>query len=166
MKDIEICQFTDDYTDAVIELVLHFQNDGTRPPVTVEDQPDLLDIGKSYIESNGNFWIAKEKTTGKLIGTIGLMLYGEEIAVLKKFFVCEDYQGEPYHIGRRLYDELMTFAKSRHIKTILLDTPKNTVRAHNFYKKAGFRLVSENELPIRYSHPHPDCDFFLLDLKD
>ena len=30
--------------------------------------------------------------------------------------------------------------------------------------KAGFRKVSENELPVRFSHPYADCDFFLLEL--
>lgn len=46
----------------------------------------------------------------------------------------------------------------------MLDTPHNTVRAHRFYEKAGFRKVSENELSVRFSHPYADCDFFLLEL--
>lgn len=37
---IKITQFDDKYTQDVIDLVLHFQNDGTRPLVTVDDQPD------------------------------------------------------------------------------------------------------------------------------
>ena len=49
-------------------------------------------------------------------------------------------------------------------KTILLDTPHNTERAHKFYHKAGFRQVKETELPIKFSHPYKDCDFFLLEL--
>lgn len=32
---ITISQFEDKYTQDVIELVLHFQNDGTRPIITV-----------------------------------------------------------------------------------------------------------------------------------
>lgn len=46
---ITINQFEDKYTQDVIDLVLHFQNDGTRPIVTVDDQPDLLDITNKYI---------------------------------------------------------------------------------------------------------------------
>ena len=41
---ITIRQFEEKYTQDVIDIVLHFQNDGTRPYVTVDDQPDLLDI--------------------------------------------------------------------------------------------------------------------------
>lgn len=159
---ITISQFEDRYTQEVIALVLHFQNDGTRPPVSVDNQPDLLNITGEYIEKGGNFWIAKEN--GKLAGSIGIMPCSTEIAVLKKFFVYEAYQGEPYHVGRKLYNELLAFAKERGYKTILLDTPHNTDRAHKFYEKAGFQKVKEEELPMRFSHPYKDCDFFLLEL--
>lgn len=161
-KMITVSQFEEKYTQDVIRLVLHFQNDGTRPPVSVDDQPDLLSITGEYIDKGGNFWIAKDGDT--LIGSIGLMPCTAEIAILKKFFVDENYQGKPYHIGRALYNELLTFAREKAYKTILLDTPRNTTRAHMFYEKAGFRKISEEALPIQYSHPYQDCDFFLLEL--
>lgn len=159
---ITISLFETRYTQDVIDLVLHFQNDGTRPLVTVDDQPDLLNIVGEYMEKGGNFWIAKEDE--KLIGSIGIMPYNREIAVLKKFFVHENYQGSPYHIGRKLYDVLIEFARESNYKTILLDTPHNTGRAHKFYEKAGFKLVKEEDLPIQFSHPYKDCDFFMLEL--
>lgn len=159
---ITIEQFEDKYTQDVINMVLHFQNDGTRPAISVDDQPDLLNIAGEYIEKGGNFWIAKENE--KLIGSIGIMSYNTEIAILKKFFVYENYQGEPYHIGRRLYNELLAFAKKKTFKTILLDTPRNTERAHKFYEKAGFQKVKEEDLPIQFSHPYKACDFFMLKL--
>lgn len=159
---ITISQFEDKYTQDVINIVLHFQNDGTRPIVSVDDQPDLLNIVGEYIDRGGNFWIAKDDE--KLVGSIGIMPYSTEIAILKKFFVYENYQGKPYHIGRKLYNELLTFAKKRAYKEILLDTPHNTERAHKFYEKAGFQKVNEEDLPIQFSHPYKDCDFFLLKL--
>ena len=159
---IKICQFSNEYTNDVIDLVLHFQNDGTRPLVSVDDQPDLLNICGEYIDKGGNFWIAKDDN--KLIGFIGIMPYTSVIAVLKKFFVYENYQGYPYHIGRKLYNELLAFAKEKEYKIILLDTPHNTERAHKFYDKAGFVLVEEEDLPVQFSHPYEDCDFFMLKL--
>ncbi|MBD5544926.1 MAG: GNAT family N-acetyltransferase [Lachnospiraceae bacterium] len=159
---ITISQFEDKYTQNVIDIVLHFQNDGTRPIVSVDDQPDLLNIVDEYINKGGNFWIAKNGET--LIGTIGIMPYSKEIAVLKKFFVYEGYQGKPNHVGKKLYDVLLAFVKENGYKTILLDTPHNTERAHKFYEKAGFREVKEDDLPIKFSHPYKDCDFFLLEL--
>lgn len=161
---ISICPFTKEYTQDVIDLVLHFQNDGTRPLVTVDDQPDLLDIEGSYIRQGGNFWIAKDGQN--LIGSIGLMPCGSGIAVLKKFFVYEAYQGDPCHTGQKLYRVLLSFAKEHGFRTILLDTPHNTVRAHKFYEKAGFRQIAEKDLPVRFSHPYAESDFFLLDLGE
>lgn len=161
---ISIEKFCDSDTNDVIDLVLHFQNDGTRPIITVDDQPDLLNITKEYIDAGGYFWVAKNDN--RLIGSIGLMLYTKEIAILKKFFVYEDYQGAPHHLGQRLYAGLIDFAKKKGIKTLLLDTPRNTTRAHKFYEKAGFKLIDESELPVTFSHPYSDldCDFFLLEL--
>ena len=159
---ISIKRFNEKYTQDVIDLVLHFQNNGTRPPVTVKDQPDMLNIKECYINAGGDFWIATDN--GKLAGSIGIMPCGKNIAVLKKFFVYEKYQGEPIHLGQKLYAEFYAFAKEKGFKTILLDTPYNTVRAHKFYYKAGFKKVKESELPVKFSHPYKDCDFFLLNL--
>lgn len=159
---ITVTQFDEIFTQEVINIVLHFQNDGTRPTVTVDDQPDLLNIKTNYIKTGGNFWIAKEDN--KLIGTIGLLPYNNEIAILKKFFVYENYQGKPYHIGRKLYENLLNFALDKGYKLIILDTPHNTTRAHDFYTKAGFKMVNQIDLPIQYSHPYSDCDYFILKL--
>ena len=81
---LSIIPFEDRYTQDVIDLVLHFQNDGTRPPVSVDDQPDLLHITESYMQKGGYFWIATDD--GRLAGTIGIMPYTDEVAALKKFF--------------------------------------------------------------------------------
>lgn len=159
---ITIEKFVDADTKDVIELVLHFQNDGTRPAVSVEDQPDLLHITEEYINTGGFFWVAKDN--GKFAGSIGLMPASGKIALLKKFFVYEKYQGAPHHLGQKLYGELHHFAKQRDFQILLLDTPKNTHRAHKFYKMAGFEKIEEKDLPVAFSHPYEDCDFFLLRL--
>lgn len=57
---ITITPFEESYTQDVIDLVLHFQNDGTRPVVTVADQPDLLHITDAYFRIGGSFWIARD----------------------------------------------------------------------------------------------------------
>lgn len=159
---IEIKIYEDCDREEIIRLVLYCQNDGTRPLVTVEDQPELLHIGEKYILMGGNFWVAKEN--GRVIGSIGLMNCGNGIAVLKKFFVYEPYRGVPHHLGRRLYSVLLQFAKEINIQKIILDTPKNTQRAHKFYEQAGFEKINEEDLPIVYDYPYSDSDFFLLTL--
>lgn len=157
---IEIKTYTEEDREEVINLVLHCQNDGSRPFVSVEDQPELLHIKEKYINAGGNFWVAKEN--GRVAGCVGLMNCGDGIAVMKKFFTYEAYRSTPHHLGRRLYSVLLDFAEEHHIKMLLLDTPKNTYRAHKFYEAAGFHLIEEHELPVAFDHPYSDSDFFCL----
>lgn len=56
---IEIGTYSAYDRDEVIALVLHCQNDGTRPLVSVDNQPELLRIKEEYIDGGGNFWVAK-----------------------------------------------------------------------------------------------------------
>ncbi|QNM05031.1 GNAT family N-acetyltransferase [Qiania dongpingensis] len=159
---ITIRTYTEADAEAVIDLVLHCQNDGTRPPVTIDDQPELLHIREHYLKNGGSFWVATDEE--KIVGSIALMNCGNGIAVLKKFFVEESYRGRPFHLGRRLYTVLLDFAQEQGIKRLLLDTPKNTERAHRFYKKAGFQKIEENQLPVVYDYPYENSDFFSLEL--
>ncbi len=159
---IKIQTYTEADRDEIIALVLHCQNDGTRPIVSVENQPELLHIKEKYLDAGGNFWVAKKD--GKVVGSIGLMMCDGGLAILKKFFVYEPYRGNPYHLGRKLYETLLEFAKSKEVKKIILDTPKNTERAHKFYEKAGFKKISKEELPIVYDYPYEDSDFFSLEI--
>lgn len=159
---IEIQTYGDADREEIIELVLHCQNDGTRPLVSVDNQPELLHIKEKYQDSGGNFWVAKEQ--GKVAGCIGLMMCSDGVAILKKFFVYEPYRGEPHHLGGKLYKTLLKFAEEKKVKRLILDTPKNTDRAHKFYEKAGFQKIVREELPVSYDYPYEDSDFFSMDL--
>lgn len=159
---LEIKEFEGTDRDDVIELVLHCQNDGTRPLVSVTDQPDLLCIQEKYFTGGGCFWVAKKEN--RLAGSIGLMHCGNGIGLLKKFFVYEEYRGRPNHLGQKLYAKLIEFAQKNGFTEIILDTPKNTDRAHDFYDKAGFVKIEKEELPVEYDYPYKDSDFFLLKL--
>jgi len=67
-------------------------------------------------------------------------------------------------LGRRLYELLLAYAKERGVRQLILDTPKNTGRAHHFYDKAGFQKIEQDQLPFAYDYPYKDSDFFMLDL--
>lgn len=93
------------------------------------------------------------------------MPYSNEIAVLKKFLYMKITKAHPIMSegNSMMYFYLLQLEKG--YKTILLDTPHNTERAHKFYHKAGFRQVKETELPIKFSHPYKDCVSFYLSYK-
>ena len=57
--------------DEIISLILGIQNDENKLNLSLEEQPDLLDIRRCYQQDGGEFWIAFSE--GEVIGTIGLM---------------------------------------------------------------------------------------------
>lgn len=160
---MEIKIYENQYRDEIIALVLHCQNDGTRPLVTVNDQPELLDIQSSYFAGGGYFWIAVEQ--GRLAGTIGLMNYDHGVGIVKKFFVYEQYRSSPTHLGQQLYAQLLDYAKNHGFKVLILDTPNNAYRAQNFYTKAGFSRITKEHLPVQYDYPYEDSYFYQLMLS-
>lgn len=156
--------YDDRYTQEVIDLILHVQNVEYGVGISIEDQPDILDINKSYINDGGGFWIALNES-GKVIGSIGLQKKSDEIAVLKKFFVHNKYRGKENGVGVSLYNFLLSFAKEKGFSKIVLDTPSVATRSHSFYRKVGFREITKEDLPIQYDYPDRNSLLFLLEIQ-
>lgn len=81
---MQIKTYSEKYRNEVISLILDIQNNEAKIGLPLSEQPDLLDINRSYRQNGGEFWIAL--FNGEIIGTIGLMMKERHCAVLKKFF--------------------------------------------------------------------------------
>lgn len=158
---MEIIQYQDIYKQQIIGLILHIQNNEAQINLTIEEQPDLLDVPLYYERDGGAFWIAVDKN--EVIGTIAFMNYGNGNAVLKKFFVRSDWRNRK--IGYALYGKLITRLKEGGYKRVLLDTPSVAKDSHRFYEKAGFRKITKEELPFHYKYPDRDSYLYLLELS-
>ena len=156
---MEIIKYQDTYKQQVINMILHIQNSEAKINLTIEEQPDLLDVPLHYEKNGGAFWIAVEKN--EVIGTIAFMNYGSGNAVLKKFFVRSDWRNKK--IGYALYEKLITFLKDEKYKRVLLDTPSVATTSHRFYEKVGFRKITKENLPFRYEYPDRDSYLYLLE---
>lgn len=160
-----ITEYDDRYKEEVIKLILHVQNVEYGVGISVEEQPDILDIQSNYIKDGGNFWVALNDHN-EVVGTIGLQKKTSEVAILKKFFVYEDYRGKKLGIGTRLYEALLGFMQKHRFSKVILDTPSKATRSHSFYKKVGFKEIAKKDLPIRYDYPDRDSLIFELTLSD
>lgn len=114
--------------------------DGTNsfhPEVTdiYDSQDDLKNMQEFYINPGGNFWIARDKNTGKIVGFVGLKKQSKEICKLKRMAVIESYRQQG--IGQSLGEELINWAKNHGFKQVTLATGVNE-KAHSLYKKLGF----------------------------
>ena len=81
---MRIIPFDEKFQQAVIALILHIQNDEAGIGLSLEEQPDLLDIPRAYA-APGGFWLAVEGE--ELLGTIAVlgptrMEYGKAMSLL------------------------------------------------------------------------------------
>jgi len=157
---MKIIEYTDNYRQQVINLILHIQNNEAKINLSIDEQPDLLNVKKYYFNNNGKFWLAIEND--ELIGTIGLMNKGDGNGVLKKFFVRKDYRNRK--IGLALYEKFYEYVLENNFKHILLDTPSVALSSHNFYEKAGFNKIDKIQIPFEYDYPDRDSYLYLLNL--
>ena len=154
---MRIISYREELKQQIIDLILHIQNEEAKINLPLQ-QPDLLDIKYSYISRGGEFLVAIEN--GAVIGTIAFMNYGDHNAVLKKFFVQAEYRSQG--IGLALYKKLLGVLVEQGYKKVLLDTPAVAVKSHHFYEKAGFKVISKQELPFHYEYPDRDSLLYLL----
>jgi len=157
---MKIILYQDKYKQEIIDLILHIQNDEAKINLSIEEQPDLLNVPLYYEKNGGAFWIAVEKD--EVIGTIAFMNYGNGNVVLKKFFVRSDWRNKK--IGYALYEKLITCLKDRKYKRVLLDTPSVATASHRFYERAGFKKITKEELPFHYEYPDRDSYLYFLKL--
>ena len=160
MMILEIETYSGKWDKEILSLILSIQNDEAKIGLSLQEQPDLLDIHRSYQQPGGQFWIAL--SDGKVVGTIGLMLKDDHCAVLKKFFVKKEFRSQK--VGLSLYRELLAYAIGKGVRCIILDTPAVAQASHHFYEKAGFRKISAAEVPVPYSYPDRDSILYLLNL--
>lgn len=157
---MKIETYSGKFNAEIISLILSIQNDEAQIGLSLQEQPDLLDIHRNYQQPGGEFWIAL--SDDRVIGTIGLMLRENHCAILKKFFVEKTFRSQK--VGLSLYNELLKYAISKEVQHIILDTPAIAHASHRFYEKAGFYRISTAELPVPYSYPDRDSILYLLNL--
>jgi len=150
------------HCDQVISLILPIQQIEFKIPVTLEGQPDLLDIEKYYDQQGGCFWAAFHNE--ELIGTIALMNVGHQTGVIRKMFVKKEYRGREYGIANQLLQILLEYSRAHHITDILLGTVDMLKAAHRFYEKNDFKEIEVQSLPEYFPRMPADNKFYHLAL--
>ena len=158
---MDIIPYENAYRQAVIDLILHIQNDEAKIHLSLEEQPDLLDIPNAYEATGGKFWIAVDR--GDVVGTLAFMNYGNGNAVLKKFFVRADWRKKK--LGLALYQKVLQELHRLGYRQVLLDTPSVATASHRFYERAGFRRIEKSDCPFPYHYPDRDSYLYLLILS-
>ncbi len=160
---MEIKGYSKAYNQQVINLILHIQQVEFGVPVTITDQPDLLDVENFYCRNHGHFWIATENE--KLIGTIALIDTGNGQSALRKMFVDKEYRGKEKGVGQQLLDHVIDWCREKGIREIYLGTVEQLQAAQKFYLRNGFVPVEKTALPESFPRMPIDNLFFMRTIK-
>jgi len=162
MRMVEISRYAEIHQQGVLDLIQPIQQLELRIPLTLRDQPDLLDIPAFYRKGAGDFWVAL--AGGEVIGTIALLDLGNGEGVLRKMFVSAPYRGAVHGVARRLLDTLLCWGDVQRLRCIYLGTAAKLHAAHRFYEKNDFRRISRRELPAAFPVMAVDTMFYRLEL--
>jgi len=147
----------------VIDLILPIQQIEFNVPITIEGQPDLLDIESNYQQHGGNFWGAK--LDGELVGTIALLNTGHNAGALRKMFVKKEFRGREYGIAQQLLETLLAYCSEKNITDVYLGTVDMLKAAHRFYEKNDFNRIEVADLPSYFPRMMADNKFYHLHLR-
>ncbi len=159
---IVISPFRPEYQQGVRDVVLTIQRLEFGIPITLEEQPDLMDIPGFCQNGKGNFWVAL--AGAQVVGTIALLDMGEGLGVLRKMFVKEAWRGKKRGVAKALLDTLLSWARDKDFSEIYLGTTAKYLAAHRFYEREGFREVLPEKLPAAFPRVAVDTKFYCLDL--
>lgn len=158
----QILPFAPEHQAGVVSLILPIQQVEFGVPITLEEQPDLLDIPAFYRRGRGNFWVAVED--GAVVGSIALLDLGADQAALRKMFVSPAHRGAERGVAAALLHTLLAWSRGHGLRDIFLGTTAKYLAAHRFYEKHGFVELPRQALPPTFQFMAVDTKFYQLTL--
>lgn len=160
---LEINLVNNTYSKEIIDLILTIQQKEFNVPITIEDQPDLMQIEDFYFANGGSFWGAF--INGELVGTIALVKFDEKAAAIRKMFVKKEFRGKEYGIAQNLLEILIAYCHKNGIDEVYLGTVSILEAALRFYERNHFIRIEKEQLPLKFPLMTADNVFCFLNLK-
>ncbi len=159
---LQIQPLDNTYSEQVIELILNIQQKEFNIPITVHDQPDLMQIESFYQKKGGNFWGAF--IDGKLVGSIALVKFDKTAGAIRKMFVKKEFRGKELNIAQILLEILISFCRENGIDNLYLGTVSVLKAAQRFYERNHFTKIEKENLPDIFPLMSADDVFYHLKL--
>lgn len=160
---LEIQPIGNEYSEQVIDLILTIQQKEFNIPITIQDQPDLLEIESFYQEAGGNFWGAF--IDGELVGSIALVKFEERAGAVRKMFVKKEFRGREFNIAQILLEILISFCRENNIHYIYLGTINVLKAAQRFYERNEFSKIEKETLPAKFPLMSADDIFYHIKIN-
>jgi len=151
------------YAQQIVDLIIPIQQIEFGVPITLEDQPDLMDIENNYHGTGGGFWAALHEH--QVVGTIALISIGDGKGVIRKMFVNKDFRGKELGVAQNLLDVLVRYCKTKHKTDLYLGTVDILKAAIRFYERNGFVSIEKQNLPAAFPIMSADNVFYHLEIR-
>ena len=151
---------SNDHSQHAVGLILPIQQVEFGVPITIRDQPDLIDIDAYYTQPGGGFWGAFKDD--ELIGTIALINVGHAAGVIRKMFVKKEFRGKTLGVAQQLLESLLEYSRTKGLTDIYLGSVDPMKAAHRFYERNGFERIPPKDLPNYFPRMALDTIFFHL----
>ena len=155
---IEVLPFCPEHAEGVVSVILPIQQQEFGVPITLEAQPDLMDVPGFYQNGSGNFWVAVDGK--RVVGTVALLDIGNRQAALRKMFVAASHRGSGHGVAKMLLDGLIAWASIHCVSELFLGTTDKFLAAHRFYEKNSFNEVPKTSLPEAFPIMAVDSKFY------
>lgn len=160
---LQIQSLDNSYSAQAIDLILTIQQKEFNIPITIEDQPDLMQIESFYHEAGGNFWGAF--IDGELVGSIALVKFDERAGAIRKMFVKKEFRGKELNIAQILLEILISFCREKGIDDLYLGTITVLKAAQRFYERNNFVKTEKEKIPVRFPLMSADDIFYHLHIN-
>ena len=132
---VKIIEYQDKYKDEICLFINECMHNFIGRPY--KERLDVSNIEEYYIKNNGNFWLAIDVKSDKIVGSIAIE-NRDKYGILKRFYVDKEFQ--KLGIGNRLYKTFYNYVKEKtNIEEIDLDCGKIIKEANKFYIKNNFK---------------------------
>lgn len=161
--NLQVIPISNERAMAVIDIILPIQQKEFNVPVTLSDQPDLLNIEANYHQNGGCFWGAE--MDGELVGTIALIKFDAHAGAIRKMFVKQAFRGKELGIAQKLLNTLTGYCRDNEIWNLYLGTVPILQAAIRFYQKNGFVNIEKQNLPAAFPLMSVDTEFFTKNIQ-
>lgn len=157
METLRIVTYQPEFQPRIDEMMIRIQAEYAEQ-ITSRHSTVLPDV---YNLPGQKYWVAF--CDENITGTIGLVLYADHNAVVKRMMVDPAYRGDRFPTAKTLLDTAFNWAHEHSVKRIYLGTMHQFVAAQKFYLKNGFVEIKKEELPSDYTVNPMDTLFYKLD---
>ncbi len=121
-------------------------------------EPELKHHNSSMLEDR-KFWVIDNQ--GEIVGFVGIQVVGESTAELIRMRVKRNFRRQG--LGRKLLLTAENYCREINMRRIELYTAKRLEIARRMYEKNGYKLYSEQEIPMPFKFTMMS---YYKDLKD